>query len=334
MEASLCHRTECKACAVFIWSESTRRALENYSLDRMYTNLQNIYYCVTRYLEANMKFISYACSKGIENFENPSECLRKEYNFGCVLSVLKVYATQPLEFGEYLTASKKLMAERETNSLSMEDVRKTLERTTTILKYSFPFQSFLFIQTARHLKGNLEKKGFFTTALSLERLCPFSQLNWLSLLPVFCRKLDILYRRPTFSLGEALRHPPPFSNLFMLKFKNHIYVLLLSFLAEVLCENQMKLKLNRVNALFPVHNTLPQHRGVCFFIDNSIYVIYDENVTEVTFLKICLNIFNSKNFATFNLMKMLAYFLKSNAVRETASSCASCAPLCKRRKTQ
>ena len=69
----------------------------------MYTNLQNIYYCVTRYLEANMKFISYACSKGIENFENPSECLRKEYNFGCVLSVLKVYATQPLEFGECAT---------------------------------------------------------------------------------------------------------------------------------------------------------------------------------------------------------------------------------------
>ena len=332
MEISLCHRIECKACAIFMWSESTRRALEVYSLDRMFTNLQNVYFCLTRFIESNMKFISYVTSKGIENIENPSECFRKEYNFGCIISVLKIYAVQPLEFSEYLTASKKLMAGREANSASMEDVKQTLERTTMILKYSFPYQSFLFIQLARRLKGNLAKKGFFTTAFSLERLCPFSQLNWLSLLPIFCRKLDILYCRPTFSLGESLKQPPPFSNLFMLKFKNHLYVLMLSFLAETLYENQMKLKLNRVNSLFPVHRTLPQHRGSCFFIDNSFYIIYDENVTEMTFLKICLNIFNSKNFASFNLTKMLAYFLKSNAVQETASPCAS--PLCKRRKTQ
>ena len=333
MPIALCHRIECCACSVFTWAEAARRSLEAYHLNNVYTNLQNIFFCLTRFLESNMRFLTYVIGKGVKNFEAPDDCLRKETDFCCIVSVLKVYAIQPLEFSEYVTANNRLVAGREKGSMDAECIRSTLEKTTAFLKHSYPYQCFLFIQAARCLKGNLAKKGWFTSALGLERLIPFSQLNWLALLPVFCNKLDELYGRPSFSLNESLKQPPKYSNLFMLLgFKNHIYILLLSFLAEILCDNHMGIKLNKVYGLFPFHKTLPQNRNTCFFIDNSFFTIYDESVSETTFLKICLNIFNSKNFASLSLTEMLAYFLKSNVVPAVTTPCGS--PVCKRRKTR
>ena len=327
---NLCHRIQCKSCQVFTCAESARRSLEAYSLNRVFNNQQQVYLCLTRYLEAQMNFLSYVIPKGVENFESPNDCLRREPDFQCIVSVLKVYSTQPMEFGEYITASKKLIAGKEGSPLDMVTIRQSLEQTTSILKHKYPYQAFVFVQAVRQLKSGLAKRGYYTTSLGLEQLIPFSQINWLSLLPVFCRKLDILYCRPVFPMAENLKQPPPFSEMFLMKFKDHIYVLLLSFLSEVLCENLMNLKLNKMNSLFAIHKTLPQHRNLSFFFDQSYFSIYDENVTETTFLKICLNVFNSKNFGSFNLTKMLAYFLKSNAVKVEAT-CAS--PLCKRRKT-